>query len=142
MEQPTEQPSSVGQIEQPVRILEQPNQPIDKQRRSEVSRETRETSRDINNMAAPWSHQVFDRLSKNLDSYEKQGDLMNKISERVNQLSTQVAKPVKDPYRRNVRIQTPKNREFNYLLSLISTEMIFRCQTTTIFSNKIISQSP
>ena len=92
MEQPTEQPSSVGQIEQPVRILEQPNQPMGKQRRSEVSRETRETSRDINNMAAPWSHQVFDRLSKNLDSYEKQGDLMNKISKRVNQLSTQVAK--------------------------------------------------
>ena len=92
MEQPTEQPFSVGQIEQPVRILEQPNQPMGKQRRSEVSRETRETSRDINNMTAPWSHQVFDRLSKNLDSYEKQGDLMNKISNRVNQLTTQVAK--------------------------------------------------
>ena len=91
-EQPTEQPFSVGQIEQPVRILEQPNQPMGKQRCSEVSRETRETSRDINNMAAPWSHQVFDRLSKNLDSYEKQGDLMNKISDRVNQLTTQVAK--------------------------------------------------
>ena len=66
MEQPTEQPSSVGQIEQPVRILEQPNQPMGKQRRSEVSRETRETSRDINNMAAPWSHQVFDRLKKKI----------------------------------------------------------------------------
>ena len=92
MEQPTEQPFSVGQIEQPVCILEQPNQPMGKQRRSEVSRETRETSRDINNMAAPWSHQVFDRLSKNLDSYEKHCDLMNKISDRVNQLSTQVPK--------------------------------------------------
>ena len=91
MEQPTEQPFSVGQIEQPVRIFEQPNQPMGKQRHSEVSQETRETSRDINNMAAPWNHQVFDRLSKNLDSYEKQGDLMNKISDRVNQLSTQVA---------------------------------------------------
>ena len=68
-----EQPFSVGQIEQPVRILEQPNQPMGKQRRSEVSRETRETSQDINNMAAPWSHQVFDRLSKKSRFVRKAG---------------------------------------------------------------------
>ena len=31
-------------------------------------------------MTGPWNHQVFDRLTKSLDNYEKQGNLMEKMN--------------------------------------------------------------
>ena len=31
-------------------------------------------------MVGPWNHQVFDRLTKSLDNYEKQGNLMEKMN--------------------------------------------------------------
>ena len=73
MERPTNQQFSVGQTEHQSCVMEQPGQPINRQRHSKVSKETRENLRDQNIMAVPWNNEVFDSISRNLDSYEKQG---------------------------------------------------------------------
>ena len=59
-------------------------------RSSRTARETPwESSR---NMAIPMAHKIFDRLSKSLDGYERQGQIMLKLNNRM----TSVAKDIEN----------------------------------------------
>ena len=61
-------------------------------------------------MAGPWNHQVFDRLRKSLDNYEKQGNVMEKMNRRMTSLEQHISRPGKRSLDLSETVVKPKKK--------------------------------
>ncbi|MEW8542135.1 MAG: hypothetical protein AB2693_01255 [Candidatus Thiodiazotropha sp.] len=75
-EEPIEQPSNVQLIEQP--------------QRGQKEQRDFARSKQTTTMAAPWNHEIFDRLSKNMDKFEQQGNLMVQMQRKMHNIEEQL----------------------------------------------------